>query len=174
MHADDRTQQSESDSVPKKRTKARPPKSKAERRRFSRLTGLILAINLLALALVAIGSLVLDRYRNQLVAAELRAMTLQAEVLAQTLGESVVDEANGTVSAMTPDLVRPIVRRFSAPVKTRIRVFDTGGVVVADSRVLRGPGGVVQVSPLPPPDAAEQSGADQTADNHIQQEHRYA
>jgi len=64
---------------------------------------------------------------------------------------------------ITSDLVRPIVRRFSAPVKTRIRVFDVNGRVIADSRVMRGPGGVVQVAPLPPPetdspDAAERWG----------------
>ncbi|MCR9256551.1 MAG: stimulus-sensing domain-containing protein [Alphaproteobacteria bacterium] len=122
-------------------------------RRFSRLTGRILAINLLALALVAIGSLVLDRYRDQLVQAELRAMALQAEVLAQALGDSMVtmatDAAADPARDITPDLVQPIVRRFSAPVKTRIRVFDIDGRVIADSRVLRGPGGVVQVSPLP-------------------------
>lgn len=142
-----------------------PSAAHRRRRRLSPLTFRILAINLVALALVAIGALVLDRYRDQLVEAELRAMALQAEVLAQSLGERATDPATGTFSDLTPTLVRPFVRRFSAPIQARIRVFDTDGKVIADSRVLRGPGGVVQISPLPPPEGdTEKDAATKFAD----------
>ena len=44
-----------------------------------------------------------------------------------------------------------MVRRLVETTDTRTRLFDAFGRLVADSRVLIGPGGVVQIEELPPP-----------------------
>ncbi len=46
-----------------------------------------------------------------------------------------------------------MMRRLVAPTKTRARLFDIKGGIIADSRVLRGPGDAVQVLELPPLDS---------------------
>ena len=53
---------------------------------------------------------------------------------------------------LLPDLARQMMRRLVAPTKTRARLFDVHGEIIADSRVLRGPGGAIQISELPPAD----------------------
>ena len=45
-----------------------------------------------------------------------------------------------------------MLRRLTAPTRTRARVLDANGEEVADSRFLAGQGGAVQVEALPPPD----------------------
>ena len=49
-------------------------------------------------------------------------------------------------------LARQMMRRLVAPTKTRARLFDVRGNIIADSRILRGPGGAIQISELPPLD----------------------
>ena len=44
------------------------------------------------------------------------------------------------------------MRRLVEPTRTRARLFDAQGRLIADSRVLRGPGDPVQVTELPPPE----------------------
>ena len=54
---------------------------------------------------------------------------------------------------LLPDLARQMMRRLVEPTRTRARLFDIKGDMIADSRVLRGPGDAVQVLELPPPDS---------------------
>ena len=53
---------------------------------------------------------------------------------------------------LLPDLARQMMRRLVEPTHTRARLFGLDGKLIADSRVLRGPGDAVQVAELPPPD----------------------
>ena len=55
---------------------------------------------------------------------------------------------------LLPDLARQMMRRLVEPTRTRARLFDVDGELIADSRVLRGPGDAVQVRELPPPERA--------------------
>ena len=50
---------------------------------------------------------------------------------------------------LLPDLARQMMRRLVEPTHTRARLFDKAGALIADSRILRGPGGAVQVAELP-------------------------
>ena len=52
---------------------------------------------------------------------------------------------------LLPDLARQMMRRLVEPTRTRARLFDMQGRLIADSRLLRGPGDAVQVSDLPTP-----------------------
>ncbi len=130
---------------------------------ISPITRRILAINVLALAILVGGLLYLGEYRRGLIAAELEALKVQALMFAAALGESAVDtgdangaDAGGSVSQrLVKNVVHQMVRRLvkSTGAGTRARLFDSGGVLIADSRLLLGRGGMVQIEELPPPDA---------------------
>ncbi len=122
------------------------------RRPVSPLTLRILAVNVLALALLAGGFLYLGKYHAGLVAQQIESLRTQGEVFAAALGEGAVLDSADEGEVLLPDLARQMMRRLVAPTKTRARLFDIRGDIIADSRVLRGPGGAIQVTELPPPD----------------------
>jgi len=121
------------------------------RPRLSPLTRRILAVNVLALGLLGLGLLYLGEYQQSLIATELDALRTQGEIFAAALGEGAVIDSLGEGQALVPELGRQMMRRLVEPTHTRARLFDTDGKLIADSRVLRGPGGMVQISELPPP-----------------------
>jgi len=131
----------------------RPARRLRRRRRlFSPLTWRILAVNVLALALLGGGFLYLGKYEASLIGQQIEALKTQGEVFAAALGEGAVLDSADEGEVLLPDLARQMMRRLVAPTKTRARLFDVQGEIIADSRVLRGPGGAIQVSELPPAD----------------------
>ncbi len=141
--------------------RAAPPQesSRSVRRRrrprhrlFSPLTWRILAVNVLALALLGGGFLYLGKYEASLIGQQIESLKTQGEVFAAALGEGAVLDSADEGEVLLPDLARQMMRRLVAPTKTRARLFDVRGEIIADSRVLRGPGGAIQVSELPPAD----------------------
>ena len=50
---------------------------------------------------------------------------------------------------LLPELARQMMRRLVEPTRTRARLFDVKGALIADSRVLRGSGDPVLVAELP-------------------------
>ena len=136
-----------------------PPRAEpTRRRRFSTLTLRVLAPNVLALAVLIGGVLWLDRYRDGLIDAKIRALQTQAEIIAGALGESAVEGPAEHVR-LSPELARSIVRRLAAPAQSRSRLFAPGGELVADSRQLESAGRHVQLKYLPPPGADERAEA---------------
>ncbi|WP_404382853.1 stimulus-sensing domain-containing protein [Caenispirillum salinarum] len=144
------------------RRRARAQRRSQRRRRpwLSPLTRRILAVNLVAPALLAFGMLYLDQYEEALVAGELTALRTQADLIAAAVGEGAV-EVRGSGSEAVPlipmtthrianDPARQMVRRLADLGGMRVRLFDHNGLLVADSRLLMGAGGLVQVSDLPP------------------------
>src|SRR5690348_1155111 len=123
------------------------------RPRLSPLTRRILAVNVLALGLLGLGLLYLGEYEQSLVAAQLDALRTQGQIFAAALGEGAVIDSLGEGETLIPELGRQMMRRLVEPTHTRARLFDSEGKLIADSRVLRGPGGVVQIKELPPPGA---------------------
>ncbi|MBV8505977.1 MAG: stimulus-sensing domain-containing protein [Alphaproteobacteria bacterium] len=122
------------------------------RRTVSPLTRRILAINVLALALLAGGFLYLGKYQASLIGQQIEALKTQGEVFAAALGEGAVLDSVDEGEVLLPDLARQMMRRLVAPTRTRARLFDVQGDIIADSRVLRGPGDAVQVHELQPPE----------------------
>jgi two-component system, OmpR family, sensor histidine kinase ChvG len=118
--------------------------------RISPLTRRILAVNVLALALLGIGVLYLGEYQDSLVTASLDSLKTQAEIFATALGEGAVDQQRASFK-LDPQLARDMMRRLVEPTKTRARLFDDHGKLVADTDVFGGPGGIVQVSQLSAP-----------------------
>ncbi|MFQ5764051.1 MAG: stimulus-sensing domain-containing protein [Rhodospirillales bacterium] len=122
------------------------------RRLFSPLTRRILAINVLAVGLLGAGLLYLGEYRRSLIESELKALGVQAEMFAAALGEGAVIPGNAAGHDLANDIAHQIVRRLVETTGTRARLFGNDGLLVADSRRLMGPGGLVQIEELPPPD----------------------
>src|SRR5580693_1684052 len=120
----------------------------------SPLTRRILAVNVLALALLAGGFLYLGKYQASLVSQQIEALKMQGEVFAAALGEGAVLDSVDEGEILLPDLARQMMRRLVEPTRTRARLFDMKGDIIADSRVLRGPGDSVQVLELPAPKTA--------------------
>jgi len=118
---------------------------------ISPLTRRILAVNVLALALLAGGFLYLGKYQTSLMGQQIESLKMQGEIFAAALGEGAVLDSADDGEILLPDLARQMMRRLVAPTKTRARLFDIKGDMIADSRVLRGPGDAVQIAPLPPP-----------------------
>ena len=115
---------------------------------MSPLTRRILAVNVLALALLAGGFLYLGKYQASLIGQQIEALRTQGEVFAAALGEGAVLDSVDEGEILLPDLARQMMRRLVAPTRTRARLFDVKGDIIADSRVLRGPGDTVQVLEL--------------------------
>ena len=118
---------------------------------ISPLTRRILAVNVLALALLAGGFLYLGKYQASLVGQQMEALKTQGQVFAAALGEGAVLYSADEGEILLPDLARDMMRRLVEPTRTRARLFDVRGEVIADSRVLRGPGDSIQVLELPAP-----------------------
>jgi len=121
-------------------------------RLLSPLTWRILALNVLALAVLGGGFLYLGKYEQSLIDQQIESLKTQGEIFAAALGEGAVLDSADEGEVLLPDLARQMMRRLVAPTKTRARLFDIKGAIIADSRVLRDPGGAIQVSDLPPPD----------------------
>jgi two-component system, OmpR family, sensor histidine kinase ChvG len=120
-------------------------------RLLSPLTWRILAVNVLALALLAGGFLYLGKYEASLIGQQLESLKTEGEIFSAALGEGAVLDSADEGEILLPDLARQMMRRLVAPTNTRARLFDIKGDIIADSRVLRGPGGTIQVAELPPP-----------------------
>jgi len=118
----------------------------------SPLTRRILAVNVLALALLAGGFLYLGKYQASLIGKQVLSLKTQGEAVAATHGEGAVLDSVDEGEILLPDLARQMMRRLVEPTRTRARLFDIKGDIIADSRVLRGPGDTVQVLELQEPE----------------------
>ncbi len=137
--------------------------SRPRRRRTRILTPLtrrILAVNLVAPVLLGLGLLFLDEYEDSLIATELDGLRTEAELIAAAIGEgAVVMETDsetfgpfmpsGATRRIDAATARQLVRRLAGLAAVRARLYDRGGAMLADSRLLRGPGGEVRVVDLP-------------------------
>jgi two-component system sensor histidine kinase ChvG len=128
------------------------PRPRVRRRGpFSSLTRRILAVNVVPLAILVAGVLYLDQYQQSLISAEMEALTTQGEIFAAALGEGAVATPPDGRPLLLPGLARQMMRRLVAPTESRARLFDDDGFLVADSWILAGAGGLVEVEKLPPP-----------------------
>ncbi|MDP9196022.1 MAG: sensor histidine kinase [Pseudomonadota bacterium] len=115
----------------------------------SRLTLRILAVNMIALVLLAGGVLYLERYQDQLVRAERQALLNQARIVAAALAEGTVVRGPAERSEIDLDLARPMIRRLVEETDARTRLFLEDGTLAVDSRII---GEGIEVEPLPPPE----------------------
>ena len=120
--------------------------------RLSPLTRRIIAVNVLPLALLALGFLYLGKFEASLIDQEIGALRTQGEVFAAALGEGAVLDSPDDGEVLLPELARQTLRQLVAPTHIPARLFDADGKLIADSKVLSGAGDPIEVAELPPPD----------------------
>jgi two-component system, OmpR family, sensor histidine kinase ChvG len=97
----------------------------------SRLGRLIIALNLLGLAILVGGSLVLNELRRGLVNARIDSLTTQGELIASLVNEYAT--VGDPEPQMDAQLATEILQTLANPGAQRARLFDAQGRLVADS-----------------------------------------
>ena len=120
--------------------------------RISPLTRRIVAVNVLPVALLAVGFLYLGKFEASLIGQQVESLKTQGEIFAAALSEGAVLDSSDEGEVLLPDLARQMMRRLVEPTHARARLFDIHGHLIADSRLLRGPGEPVPVAELPEPE----------------------
>jgi two-component system sensor histidine kinase ChvG len=110
----------------------------------SRLGRLIVALNLLGLAILIVGALVLNELRQGLINAEKDSLTTQARGIAHVIEEAATNDTPILDDELTRDTLQVLLIQGSQ----RARVYDNQGDLIADSYVLNDH---VVAEPLPPP-----------------------
>src|SRR4051812_42825236 len=111
----------------------------------SRLGRLILALNLLGLAVLIAGALVLNELRHGLVQAREDSLTTQGELIANVLGGGATADVGEPI--LLRDRASEIIQLLFIPKDQRARLFDTQGRLLADSYLIADR---VELKPLPP------------------------
>lgn len=97
----------------------------------SRLGRLIILLNVLGLAIIIAGSLLLNELRRGLVGARIDSLTTQGELIVNVINRAA------TVGEPTPELdaqaASEILQMLSNPRSQRARLFDAQGNLIADS-----------------------------------------
>ncbi|MBI1273479.1 MAG: HAMP domain-containing protein [Alphaproteobacteria bacterium] len=114
-------------------------------RRVSPLALRILAVNSLALAILVGSLLYLGRYEERLIQSEIESLGVEAHIFSNALGEGAVILDYEERSVLSPELSSQMVRRLVEASDARMRLFDSDGSMVADSRVLAGTGRRIQI-----------------------------
>ena len=130
------------------------PEDAPARRRFrfggSRLGGFILALNLLSLLILFGGALLLNEWRRGLIEARQESLGVQAELLANVLGELGITQGE-PYPMLDPGAAGLWLRDNFIPAGQRARLFDMDGIEVSDSfRV----SDTIPGAPLPPANPA--------------------
>ncbi len=125
---------------------------------MSSLTVRILSVNIIAIMILGAGFLYLGEYTDSLIEAELESMRSEARFISGALSEGAVRpvfqispipfEDPMEIEAVKPNLARRMVRRLGESGTSRIKLFSVDGSILADTRRLVGPNGVVQIERL--------------------------
>ncbi len=137
--------------------KAKSKRLPASRRSLwqSPLTRRILVLNIMALLVPVLGLLYLPTYRDSLLQSELELLKTEGSLFSGALAASGVATGPLGDEKLVPETSRQTIRRLVDVSKTRARLFTPDGVLIADSFLLSGPGGIVTITPLPPLDPNE-------------------
>ena len=124
----------------------------------SPLTRRILALNVLTLVIPIVGLLHLDQYRQSLIHTAHDALRTQGRAFSTSLGSTAAITSQEGEERLLPDITRSLMRVLFSGTGIRARIFAPSGELIADSFLLGGPSGQVQVVELPPPDAGSPLG----------------
>jgi two-component system sensor histidine kinase ChvG len=126
-------------------------------RRYSPLTRRILLLNIVPVALLALGAVYLSDYEDELIDTELASLLVQGEMVAAGIGEIAVIGGETTINRLDADAARQLLTRLVRPTGVRARLFSETGELLGDSALLSEAGRihVMQLPPLEmPPEAA--------------------
>ena len=149
---------------------------------FSSLTRRILFLNLAGLAVLVVGILYLNTFRDGLIDARVESLMTQGEIIAGAIaasatvetdairidpekllelqaGESLgpsADQLDNLDFPINPERVAPVLRRLISPTRTRARIYDRDANLLLDSRHLYSKGQILRYD-LPPVEEEEPS-----------------
>jgi two-component system sensor histidine kinase ChvG len=137
-------------------TRSETPSMLRRRRRAARghspLTRRILLLNIVPVALLALGAVYLSDYEDELIDAELASLLVQGEMVSAGISEVAVVGGETTVNRLDAEAARQLLTRLVRPTGVRARLFSETGELLGDSAVLSETGRI-HVQPLPPPEA---------------------
>jgi two-component system, OmpR family, sensor histidine kinase ChvG len=122
---------------------------RSQTRRYSPLTRRILLLNIVPVALLALGAVYLSDYEDELIDTELASLLVQGEMVAAGIGEIAVIGGETTVNRMDADAARQLLTRLVRPTGVRARLFSETGELLGDSALLS-EAGRIHVMPLRP------------------------
>ena len=122
---------------------------RSQSRRYSPLTLRILLLNIVPVALLALGAVYLSDYEDELIDTELASLLVQGEMVAAGIGEIAVIGGETTVNRMDADAARQLLTRLVRPTGVRARLFSETGELLGDSAVLS-EAARIHVMQLPP------------------------
>ena len=111
----------------------------------SRLGRLIIVLNLLGLAILITGALVLNELRRGLINARLDSLSTQGEFIANVIEQAAT--TGDPAPALDADRTRQTLQVLFIPRGQRARVFDAAGNLIADSDVISDR---IETTTLPP------------------------
>jgi len=120
----------------------------------------------LVLLVPVLGLLHLEDYRQSLISAELGSLRIQARAFALSFASATVVEKAGEERVL-PESARHLMRVLLTDTRVRARIFARSGALLADSFLLVGPGGQVQVVELPPQESWPEAGLGRIFDQVI-------
>ena len=122
----------------------------------------LLAVNLLALVILAASLLYLGGYKRELIETELRLVEAKGRTIAVALGHGSIELLADGEPALDTKGAEPLLRRLieesSLRVRMRVRLFGADGALQLDSRRFSGFGDAVESEPLPPADETNMFG----------------
>jgi two-component system sensor histidine kinase ChvG len=142
---------------------------------FSSLTRRILFLNLAGLAVLVIGILYLNTFRDGLIDARVESLMTQGEIIAGAIAASATvetdsisidpekllelqageslgpgsDQLDNLDFPINPERVSPVLRRLISPTRTRARIYERDANLLLDSRHLYSRGQILRYD-LPP------------------------
>ncbi|HEY5409136.1 MAG TPA: stimulus-sensing domain-containing protein [Caulobacteraceae bacterium] len=111
----------------------------------SKLGQLILVLNLLGLAILIAGALILNEMRRGLVLARIDGLRIQGELIGDVLAKGAT--RGSPEPELNAEYAKEIIELLYTPNSQRVRLFDVHGRLVADSYVVSDR---VEWRPLPP------------------------
>ena len=111
----------------------------------SRLGRLIIGLNLLGLAVIVVGALVLNEFRQGLISARVDSLRTQADLVSYVLVQAAT--VGEPEPAMDVDKAAKLIQLLDIPRSERARLYDAQGHMLVDSDVIADK---VMVRDLPP------------------------
>lgn len=125
-------------------------------RRITGLTLRIIAVNAVALIILAVGILYLGQYQNNIIEAKLETFRTEVALVSAALSEGAIEETTNIYSGKNskPKLdieeVKKMARKMGHTMNRRVYVFDEKGDMIVDSNILTSSTGTIQIIDLPP------------------------
>ena len=107
---------------------------------FSPLTLHIMLVNVTALFILALAFLYTGQYERELIKGELKALSSEAQLLADSIAEGGVRDIYSMRPTLSSDLTRPLIRRLIDNSSLRLILFDKSGEMLLDSHQMMGGG----------------------------------